>query len=141
MAGRYAVPTALKIVRGNPGHRALPKDEPQPELGIPETPPDLDSMALAEWQRITPELDRMGVLAKIERSGLEAYCRWYSTWRRLMNDIQKPKLAAKVYTRKFIQATTASKEMRAFLVQYGLTSASRTKVSARPKKTTGFDDI
>lgn len=32
MPGCRPTPTALKLVRGNPGKRALPKNEPRPSL-------------------------------------------------------------------------------------------------------------
>ena len=35
MAGRRPTPTKLKLIKGNPGKRALPKDEPTPDPVIP----------------------------------------------------------------------------------------------------------
>ena len=39
MRGRKPVPTRLKVIRGNPGKRALNKNEPQP-AGELADPPD-----------------------------------------------------------------------------------------------------
>lgn len=33
MRGPKPTPTALKVIRGNPGKRALPENEPTPQLG------------------------------------------------------------------------------------------------------------
>lgn len=41
---------------------------------IPSAPAWLPAEARAEWKRITPELHRMGILAKLDRAALALYC-------------------------------------------------------------------
>jgi P27 family predicted phage terminase small subunit len=52
--------------------------KPAPTLkakrGIPKPPDWLDTEAIAEWNRVTPELHEMGVLALIDRGALAGYC-------------------------------------------------------------------
>lgn len=55
-AGRPPKPTHLKVIAGNPGKRALPTNEPQPELRDLEPPRDLDEDEQREWDRIAPLL-------------------------------------------------------------------------------------
>jgi hypothetical protein len=48
MVGRLPKPTALKVLSGNPGKRALNKNEPKPG-GVPTCPSSLDATAKREW--------------------------------------------------------------------------------------------
>ena len=71
--GPRPTPTAhLRLV----GSRELEHrhDEPKPELGAPSPPAWLSREAMAEWRRVVPELTRIGVLAKVDRAVLVAYC-------------------------------------------------------------------
>src|SRR5262245_18387438 len=74
MRGRRPKPTALKLGQGNPGERRLNENEPQPMLGVGEPPLDLPRNALEEWNRLGPELERIGVLTRIDRNAFIAYC-------------------------------------------------------------------
>lgn len=58
MKGRRPLPTNWKVLRGNPGKRALNKHEPQPALppAPPPCPEFLDGYARAEWERVSVEL-------------------------------------------------------------------------------------
>lgn len=80
MRGRKPQPTALKVVKGNPGKRALPKDEPSPEPAVPDPPAHLSDDALAEWKRVAVQLYRLGILADIDMAVLAAYCQSYGRW-------------------------------------------------------------
>jgi len=67
-------------LHGNPGKRPLNTNEPQPELGIPELPTILNGEALLEWHRITAELLRLGLVTKVDRAAVAAYCRAWGRW-------------------------------------------------------------
>jgi P27 family predicted phage terminase small subunit len=71
-------PTRLKIVTGNPGKRPLPKNEPMPEVSLPEPPAHLDEEARAEWARAGRELYRLGLLSNLDRAVFAAYCEAWS---------------------------------------------------------------
>ena len=59
MKGRKPVPTYLKILRGNPGKRPLPENEPTPEPGA--TMPDWFSpAAAAHWPTMAESLKKRG---------------------------------------------------------------------------------
>ena len=72
--GRKPKPTSLKILAGNPGHRALNVHEPAAPEGIPECPDFLGDEARAEWDRICQVLLDMGMLTRADRTALSAYC-------------------------------------------------------------------
>lgn len=78
--GRKPDPTPLKLLRGNPGRRALNIHEPKPERGAPAPPEWLDPIALEEWNRVVPILDKIGLLTKVDGFVLEAYCTCYAYW-------------------------------------------------------------
>jgi P27 family predicted phage terminase small subunit len=71
----HKVPTNLRVLRGNPGKRALPKNEIQPERlpAIPEAPDWLDDYAVEEWRRVAPGLWRTGALTTPDVATLAAY--------------------------------------------------------------------
>lgn len=75
--GRKAKPAALKQLQGNPGGRPLTKNEPKPLKGAPTPPTWLDAEGKAEWARVVPELDRIGLLTKVDRQVLATLCQ---TW-------------------------------------------------------------
>jgi len=79
--GRPPKPTALKVLEGNPGNRPLNEKEPEPDKGMPEAPPELDPLALEEWNRRGPGLVAMGVLTTIDTAVFAAYCQAYADWR------------------------------------------------------------
>ena len=55
MAARGTKPTAtvLKLVTGKPGHRPLPKDEPQPKGPLGKRPRYLKGRARALWDEVS----------------------------------------------------------------------------------------
>ena len=61
MAGPPKKPTKLRILEGNPSKRPLPKNEPEPDPTMPECPDWLMDDAKEEWNRVAPELHRIGL--------------------------------------------------------------------------------
>jgi P27 family predicted phage terminase small subunit len=80
MRGRKPKPTHLKLVMGNPGRRPLNENEPQPEVALPAVPTHLSDVAKVEWGRIANELHELGMLTRLDRAQLAAYCQAYADW-------------------------------------------------------------
>lgn len=78
--GRPPKPTALKALEGNPGKRPLNRVEPVPSAAIPEPPVTLKGEARSEWRRVVPELARLGLVTKVDRAYLVAYCSAWGTF-------------------------------------------------------------
>ena len=89
--GRKPKPARLKVLEGNPGKRKI-----NPGLQLPPgAPPEPQWPALLpgtrekrqreeaqrEWRRVVPDLDRMGLLAHVDRGLLADYC---VCWARLV---------------------------------------------------------
>lgn len=82
MRGRKPVPTALKVLRGNPGKRAINHEEPAPSALAAAVPEELtDPVAQREWTRaIAPAIARGQVTAD-DRALSIAHCDLWATWR------------------------------------------------------------
>jgi len=131
-------PTALKILRGNPGHRPLTPDEPQPASPLQDPPDYLDSIALDEWERVYPELHRLGLLTLVDRTALAAYCVKYSEWRQALKEIEAHGRTITtpnglLQTSPHVtQARDALSEMMRIAKEFGFTPASRARLSVQP---------
>ena len=91
--GPIAQPDNVRNLRGNPGGRSAPK-RVTAQLGIPDLPDWLDEEAVAEWERIVPELSRLGVLAKVDRAALSTYCAAWSKFVKAERLLQEDDLVA-----------------------------------------------
>jgi P27 family predicted phage terminase small subunit len=84
-SGRRPQPTALKVLRGNPGKRPLNVNEPTiAAAGAAfDTPPrelDDDPAAAAEWRRVAPLLRTARLVTEAERGALTALCQQWSRY-------------------------------------------------------------
>lgn len=73
-------PLAVQLLHGNPGKRALNRNEPRFN-GKPVCPAWLDPLAKQEWKRITTEFKHLDLLKATDQAALAAYCVSYSRWR------------------------------------------------------------
>jgi P27 family predicted phage terminase small subunit len=143
-------PVALKLLEGrrpgvDSGGRPV-KAVPEFARSAPEAPEWLPPEARDEWNRVVPELDRLGLLKSIDRSSLTSYC---LVWHRLVEAsktiqregmIVEEELAlgrSKLYRHPaLLTAEAASKELRAWATEFGLTPSSEQRLGG----TKGGDD-
>lgn len=142
--GRKPKPTHLRLVTGNAGKRSINKAEPKPKSRAPTPPKELTPEALAEWQRVSGELERCGLLSGIDRAALAAYCQAYGRWitaeRALAamaeRDTLSGALLIKTSNGNFIQnplvgiANKAQSDMVRFAAEFGMTPSARSRVKA-----------
>ncbi len=143
--GRRPTPTAIKKLQGNAGKRVLEEDEVRPVSGVPEMPRGLRKAARREWVRIVRELTTLGVLTVVDGKALMAYCDAYADWEEAQKDLLKNTAVLKEpiinkvgdvvgYKTKtnpaFTNKYTALKSMKSFLVEFGMTPASRVHLKA-----------
>ena len=76
-AGRKPKPVALKLIEGNRGKRRIPKTV-MPPPACPVKPTGMCAPARKEWDRIAPQLDRLGLLTDLDRTALQGYCECYA---------------------------------------------------------------
>ena len=75
--GPKPLPANVHLLRGNASKKPLASlldDAVRPPVEIPECPAHLEGEALAEWGRITPHLQQLGLIAQIVRAALTGYC-------------------------------------------------------------------
>ncbi|OQC42290.1 MAG: Phage terminase, small subunit [Acidobacteria bacterium ADurb.Bin051] len=142
MAGRRPVPTALRLVRGNPGKRKIPKHEPRPRVVNPAPPKGLRKDAAAQWRKLAPILARLRVLTEADLAALELTCNAWAdyaeaaafvkaegAWYRTTTDTGGELVRANP---ALTERADAWRRFRLGLVEFGLTPASRSKVAALP---------
>ncbi|HLZ08607.1 MAG TPA: phage terminase small subunit P27 family [Chloroflexota bacterium] len=152
MAGRRPLPTAVKKLRGKPGHRALNTLEPVADVGEPPIPPDLPKLAVEEWKDIVPKLLRLKVLSDSDGKALAAYCFAYARWREAEEEvgrhgilIEEPVMGGPADNREVVGykykrnpaiqvVAEFLKIMKSYLVEFGLTPAARSRLRIEKPK-------
>jgi P27 family predicted phage terminase small subunit len=124
----------------------LSTNEPDPEPAIPPCPSHLDKVAKKEWRRVSNELLALGIISRLDRAALGGYCDAYGRWAEAARQIQKYGLIFKSPSGYPMPSPylailhTALDQMRAFLTEFGLSPASRSRVrGANPKQRDLFD--
>lgn len=140
MPGRKPTPTTLRLLRGNPGKRKLPKREPKPQAGIPPRPDWLSTRGAEAWDRLSPQLYTMGVLTLADGDALALLCEAWAEWRDRRDDVAKHGVAYECETEKgglmvrarpeVAMASDAWRRVIAAMGEFGLTPSSRSKVSS-----------
>jgi P27 family predicted phage terminase small subunit len=131
--GRRPLPTALKLVTGNPGKRALPKDEPTPAAGA-EMPEWLTPGAREHWPIVAKQLEEAGVLTRLDQVALAMYCETFARWRDANQKVAthgpiiKSKHGNPMQSPFLGIANKAFAQMQSLLIEFGMTPSSRTRV-------------
>lgn len=131
MRGRKPKPTRLKLLNGNPGKRPVNRSEPAPSGSVGACPTWLSAEAKREWQRILPELERLGLATLVDRAALAAYCQAWAEF----------EMATKQLTREgrvrlgkphpaVARQKAALQAIRSFGSEFGLTPASRSRIQS-----------
>ena len=133
-------PSKLVALKGGRKHTHRPMNdrEPEPEQKAPPMPDDLDEVAKQEWQRMSPILERLGILTEIDHGMFEAMCKSYSNWVKYSKMAQEKPLVKAPKT-GYIQVspfvTLSDKALKAYMkiaVEFGLTPSSRSRIHASP---------
>lgn len=132
--GPAATPTAIKVMRGNPGKRRLNDAEPRPDATIPQCPRHLTKEARAEWRRVARRLHNAGVLTYVDRGVLAVYCQAYGRWAKAEGEIERRGELVETpsgYMQQSPWVTIANKAMEQMIRagrELGLTPASRSAI-------------
>lgn len=111
--------------------------------GSPDKPARLPAEAAAEWDRITAELDAAGLLSRVDRASLTAYC---LAWARMVWADQRLQADGPIISEPIQNATgqvigqkikahpagaildSAARQVAAFADRFGLTPAARARL-------------
>lgn len=157
--GPKPVPANVHWLNGNPSKKTAAQlmDSLQPEIEIPGCPPHLLPGAKKEWKRIAPELERYGLISKLDRAALQAYCQSYAEMefaeKRLNAEIKREAKKREeeeaagreytggdgfmvktingnlVYSHWWVIANKARVQVDRFLANFGLSPSSRGRVN------------
>jgi len=131
--GRRPVPPQLRLLRGNPGKRPLPRRDIEPTAGA-SCPENLSREAKREWKRIAPELLRLGLLTELDRAALACFCeswaefRWATGIILREGKLQRCTNGMRVAHPALVIRRQAAKQILQFGCEFGLTPASQSRV-------------
>ena len=132
MVGRRPKPSKLKKLAGNPGRRPLNLAEPEPG-GRARCPGHLSPEAKREWRRLTPELERLGLLTSVDRAALAAYCTCWALAIEAQKAIQKHGVLI-ITDGRLLKNPVCNvlrdmfAQMRLYEVEFGMTPSSRSRI-------------
>ncbi len=64
--GRKPIPTALKVLEGNPEKRKLNNKEPKPDRKAPSCLKWLEPETKKEWRRLSRQMEQIGILTQVD---------------------------------------------------------------------------
>lgn len=136
-SGPKPTPTALRELRGNPGRRPLPVNEPEPS-GLEEVDPPahLSTEAKREWRRLAPELIRLRLLTVADFAAFTGYCSAWSDFieadRVLRRDgiVTKGKEGQPVRSPWFLVKARAIDQLIKFGDRFGFTPSARASLAS-----------
>lgn len=147
-AGRKPAATSQKRLNGNPGKRALNKDEPEAALyqKLPDPPEWLGEYAVAEWKRAGTILLSMGLLADADLQLFASYCQNVHMMIESSLDIKENGFTIEgargvvknPAVSTFQAATNALKSLSS---EFGMTPASRTRFKRPDEDEESLEEI
>ncbi|EKY6155086.1 phage terminase small subunit P27 family [Escherichia coli] len=138
MSGPPKTPSNLVLLKGNPGKRAINKDEPKPAIRVPPLPSHFSKRAKYWHKRVAEELAQMQVLTGMDERALELLIEAYDEYRQHIETLEEEGYTYKTTSTEGAPSikmhpaaalkADAWKRIRAMLTEFGMTPASRTKV-------------
>jgi P27 family predicted phage terminase small subunit len=142
--GRPPKPTALHVLNGNPSKLNLKKretTEPKPKPIAPKRPAWVTGEGKRMWDKLVPELERLGLFTAVDGEAFAAACHSWGTYvycqkylkkngltyeyenkSGAVNEIERPEVKI---------GQKALDHFRAFCSEFGLTPASRTRIEVK----------
>lgn len=166
--GPQPLPANVHQLKGNPSKKPIASllDEFKPEVELPGFPIWLWPEAKKEWKRIGSELERYGLVSKLDRAALVLYCQAWArmVWAeqmlaRAMKDAEtarKASIAAGqpyeggdgimvktangnfTYSHHWVVGKQAAEQVKRYLELFGLSPSSRTRVSTSDNRQAGL---
>jgi P27 family predicted phage terminase small subunit len=151
MRGRKPKPTELKLLAGNPGGHRSNESEPQFTAGAPDPPEWLSPAARAEWDRVAPELARLGLLARVDLAALAAYCQCYAHYVEAERFIQEHGLTLAIRDDKGVLKSVQPvpevgislkmlDKIRQFAAEFGFSPSARGRIEVKATAAGGGDE-
>lgn len=139
MRGRKPQPTALRVLRGNPGRRDLNPAEPvHRDLNLDCPSELLDPSAQAEWTRVATQLVQARQVTTIDRGVLIGYCLKWAQWQALELEASRHPFIVKAPSGYPVPNPALGMANKAFALmlkaaaELGMTPSSRSRVTTTP---------
>ncbi|WDH24097.1 P27 family phage terminase small subunit [Pseudomonas chlororaphis] len=86
-SGRPAQSAVVQLLKGNPGKKSFGDlmdevKDPSVPVAAPPMPTCLSDEAVAEWERIVPDLLLLGLVSSLDGMALATYCEAVADWQR-----------------------------------------------------------
>lgn len=137
---------------GNPGHRPIPANEPQPTVGEPQVPADLTDEEREIWGGLVPILADMRVLTEADGMMLANLCRNEATLEQARAEYRAQRERARTEGKSamlIVQKGMAmenpllgiirrlEEHQHKLLLEFGMSPAGRAKLRTEPKRDRG----
>ncbi len=138
--GPKPLPNNVHQLRGNPSKKTAAqfRDGVNAPTEIPDCPRHLKGPAQKEWKRVTVELEKLGLVSKIDRAALAMYC---TAWGRYVHAeekllelgddglIETTPNGFQVQGPWLNIANKAMDQCKSFLAEFGMSPSSRSRVT------------
>lgn len=131
MRGRKPVPNAVKKLTGSKYYKP---NEPEVGGGKPACPRWLSKEGKSEWRYVANLLHEAGLLTKLDRMALAAYCEAVAVFRKMSEILAETgAYATRTHNDNLIQSpevqlrNKAMDQMLKFMTEFGMTPSSRTR--------------
>ena len=138
--GPKPLPANVHLLRGNPSKKSAAqlRDAISPDVEIPACPRHLGAEARKEWKRISVELEKLGLIAQIDRAALSMYC---TAWARHVDAENKIRemgeqgMVDQTPNGFYVQSAwlnisnKAMEQCLKYLAEFGMSPAARSRVT------------
>lgn len=144
--GPKPLPPNVHRLNGNPSkltERTLRnRDSSLPDISIPKSPAHLLPAAKKEWNRVSPQLEKLGLITELDMAALAAYCQAYARWSSAETKIKSLGDEGLIvetpsgYQQMSVWlniSNRAAEQMHKFMSEFGMTPSTRTRVTASPQ--------
>jgi P27 family predicted phage terminase small subunit len=170
--GPQPLPANVHILRGNPSKLPVASlfDEFRPEVEIPDSPSWMWPEAKKEWKRVTAELQRYGLISKLDRAALVLYVQAWAkmVWAekmlsKAMLQAEEKRAAAEAageeyvggdgimvktaggnftYSHYWVVGRRSAEDVNRYLALFGLSPSSRSRVTTSDNRQANlFQDV
>ena len=146
---RRPLPAALKLLRGVPGHRKLPKNPALPP-GIPPCPKHLRGLARTTWHRVGQLLAQLGVVTAVDQDAIELLVRSYVEHHKAQTVLDRLGMTYTIKTAsgRVVRArpevaivADAARRLKGMLIEFGLTPSARARLDTAPAPAEGLTNV
>jgi len=138
-SGRPPKPSALKLVTGNPGKRALNGSEPEPELVLDIEPPArLAERSKAVWREVAPMLRQIKVLTIADLLALEMLCDAVADYRHAREKtgddfVTWSSKGSQMVSQWLVAQQMSRKSAESLMSRFGMDPVSRSRIMIDPQ--------